>query len=131
MPEAPLTDQLWTVGWSGIIGFVIGIFYTLIQLIRNHCRSTGLKTALDAAFGIGATVTFFVFVIGIARSRLRAFIPLSMFMGFIIWLYTGRRLLLFLIRKIQNHRIRFAKTNKIDTQNKPLHRVFLGKSRKK
>lgn len=122
MPEAPLPDQLWTVGWSGVLGLALSMFYTLLQLIRKHC-GTGMQILLDAVFGMSTAAAFFIFAVSIARSRLRLFIPVSMLIGAAIWQYG--------VRQLRIHFRLSAKINKTNTQKPPLYRMFWEKSRKK
>lgn len=95
----PLSDQLWIILTALLGGAGCAAVYDVLTEIRLAVGRRGVELILDALFSVFVAGVVFFFVAGIAQTRLRGFMPLSMLAGSLLWRVTIGRLFRWLLQK--------------------------------
>ena len=82
--------------WSMVLGFVFGLIYEIFRFLRLALPHTTLMTAVeDLLFFFPVTMTFLLFTFAVSDGVVRYFSVCSVVLGFLIYLTTLGKILLF------------------------------------
>lgn len=92
--QAFTEQQLYVIGWSCLLGTMLGAFYDLFRVFRLIFSKGWVSVIIqDIIFWCVAGLATFAHILAINKGQVRLYILLSILLGFMIYYYTMGRLI--------------------------------------